>query len=484
MVNCLNTYKHSLLKIFRVYFNIKGRVGSFSSAKQKKEKILKQSRLTIAIFVALFLGVLVGWAFPAFAVKLHVLAEIFLRMIKMIIAPLLFATLVVGIAGHGDVKSLGRLGIKTIAYFEVVTTLALFIGLGFANLFKPGIGMGHIASDQTGLNRIVQMASTTHHNSFGELLLSLCPTSIFQAMADGNLLQIVVFCIFFALAICAVGKKAQPVVDILNSVASVMFKFTEYVMLFAPMGIFGAIAYTVGSNGIAILFNYGKIILSLYTALAVFVTVVLIIACKIVKISVRGLIKAIQEPALLTFTTASSEAALPKAMTIMEKFGVPKSIVGFVMPTGYTFNLDGSTLYLAMAVLFSTQLVGIDMTIEQQLVVMFALMLTSKGVAGVPRASIIVLAGTLTSFNIPIVGVAVLLGIDQILDMGRTAVNLIGNCVATVVIARWENAFDYNKMADFIKMKNLKTNTLTKIKHDVSFQKDFVGDKSEIEIKA
>ena len=450
------------------------------SVKKIKEKILKQSKLTIAIFVALFLGVFVGWLFPAFAIKLHVLAEIFLRMIKMIIAPLLFATLVVGIAGHGDVKSLGRLGVKTIAYFEVVTTLALIIGLGFANLFKPGVGMGHIASDQTGLNRIVQMASTTHHNSFGELLLSLCPTSIFQAMADGNLLQIVVFCIFFALAICAVGKKAQPVVDILNSVASVMFKFTEYVMFFAPMGIFGAIAYTVGSNGISILVNYGKIIISLYTALAVFVAVVLIIACKIVKISVRGLIKAIQEPALLTFTTASSEAALPKAMSIMEKFGVPKSIVGFVMPTGYTFNLDGSTLYLAMAVLFSTQLVGINMTIEQQLVVMFALMLTSKGVAGVPRASIIVLAGTLTSFNIPIVGVAVLLGIDQILDMGRTTVNLIGNCVATVVIARWENAFDYNKMADFIKMKNLKTNTLTKIKHDVSFQKDFTGEKVEV----
>ena len=443
---------------------------------------MKQSRLTIAIFVALFLGVLVGWAFPAFAIKLHVLAEIFLRMIKMIIAPLLFATLVVGIAGHGDVKSLGRLGIKTIAYFEVVTILALFIGLGFANLFKPGIGMEHIASAKTGLNRIVEMASTTHHNSFGELLLSLCPTSIFQAMSDGNLLQIVVFCIFFALAVCAVGKKAQPVIDILNSVASVMFKFTEYVMFFAPMGIFGAIAYTVGSNGITILLNYGKIILSLYVALIVFVAVVLVIACKLVKISIRGLVKAIQEPALLSFTTASSEAALPKAMTIMEKFGVPKSIVGFVMPTGYTFNLDGSTLYLAMAVLFSTQLVGINMTIEQQLVVMFALMLTSKGVAGVPRASIIVLAGTLTSFNIPIVGVAVLLGIDQILDMGRTTVNLIGNCVATVVIARWENAFDYNKMADFIKMKNLKTNTLTKIKHDVSFQKDFVGEKVEVEV--
>lgn len=204
----------------------------------EKEKILKQSRLTIAIFAALLLGVLVGWAFPAFAVRLHVLAEIFLRMVKMIIAPLLFATLVVGIAGHGDVKSLGRLGIKTIAYFEVVTTLALFIGLGFANLFKPGVGIKNIASEQTGLTRIVEMASTTHHNSFGDLLLSLCPTSIFQAMADGNLLQIVIFCIFFALAICAVGKKAEPVVGILNSVASIMFKFTEYVMFFAPVGIF------------------------------------------------------------------------------------------------------------------------------------------------------------------------------------------------------------------------------------------------------
>ena len=258
-----------------------------------------------------------------------------------------------------------------------------------------------------------------------------------------------------------------------------MFKFTEYVMLFAPIGIFGAIAYTVGSNGISILFNYGKIIISLYTALIVFVALVLIIACKLVGVSARAVIRAIQEPALLTFTTASSEAALPKAMSIMEKFGVPKSIVGFVMPTGYTFNLDGSTLYLAMAVLFSTQLVGIHLTFEQQFVIMFALMLTSKGVAGVPRASIIVLAGTLTSFNIPIVGVAVLLGIDQILDMGRTTVNLIGNCIATIVIARWENAFDYNKMADFIKLRNLKTNTLTKINSNVSFQHDFSAEKVE-----
>ena len=416
----------------------------------KKEKVLKKSRLTIAIFISLILGILVGWLYPAFAVKTHVLAEVFLRMIKMIIAPLLFATLVVGIAGHGDAKSLGRLGVKTIAYFEVVTTFALIIGLGFANLFKPGEGMVNVASQHIGLGEIERMASCTQHNSFGEMFLGLFPTSIVQSMADGNLLQIVVFSLFFALAICAIGKKAQPVVDLLNSVSAIMFKFTEYVMLFAPIGIFGAIAYTVGSNGIEILFNYGKIIVSLYVALAVFVLIVLVIACKLVNISLGNLVRAIREPALLTFTTASSEAALPKAMSIMEKFGVPKSIVGFVMPTGYTFNLDGSTLYLAMAVLFSTQLVGINLSLEQQLVIMFALMLTSKGVAGVPRASLIVLAGTLTSFNIPILGVAILLGIDPMLDMGRTTVNLIGNCVATVVIARWENEFDYDKMNEFI----------------------------------
>lgn len=424
---------------------------------------MKQSKLTLAIFSALLLGIITGWVFPDFAVKLHVLAEIFLRMVKMIIAPLLFATLVVGIAGHGDVKSLGRLGIKTIAYFEVVTTIALFIGLGFANLFKPGVGMGSISTAHTGLNSIVQSAATTHHNSFGELILGLFPTSIFQSMSEGNLLQIVVFCIFFALAIVAVGEKAKPVTDFLNSLASIMFKFTEYVMYFAPVGIFGAIAYTVGSNGIHILFNYGKIILSLYVALAAFVLFVLFVACKIVRISVRALIKALQEPALLAFTTASSEAALPKAMQIMEDFGVPKSIVGFVMPTGYTFNLDGSTLYLAMAVIFSTQIVGHPLTIEQQLVIMFALMLTSKGIAGVPRVALIVLAGTLTSFGIPILGVAILLGIDQILDMGRTTVNLIGNCVATVVIARWENQFDYYKMSDFIKGRSLKLATVSNI---------------------
>ncbi len=413
---------------------------------------MKHSRLTALIFFALILGVLVGHFAPDFAVKMRPLAVIFLRMVKMIIAPLLFATLVVGVAGHGDAKSLGKIGLKTIIYFEIVTTLALIIGLTMGNIFKPGVGFVSGTSPHAiHMQEAGLMAATQAHTTVSEMVTNIFPTSIVDAMAQGNLLQIVVFSIFFALAIVAVGKNAKPVLDILNSVSQIMFKFTEYVMYFAPLGIFGAIAATVGANGLSILKNYAKVIGALYAALAVFVILVLIIVCKIVKISFRNLIRALQGPALLAFTTASSEAAFPKAMDIMERFGVPKNIVGFVMPTGYTFNLDGSTLYLAMAVLFSSQIVGIHLDLNQQVIIMLALMLTSKGIAGVPRVSLIVLAGTLASFNIPILGVAILLGIDQILDMGRTTVNLIGNCVATVVIARWEKSFDYNKMNEFVR---------------------------------
>lgn len=416
---------------------------------------MKHSRLTALIFIALIAGILVGHFAPEFAVKMRPLAAIFLRMVKMIIAPLLFSTLVIGIAGHGDAKSLGKIGIKTIIYFEIVTTLALIIGLFMANVFKPGVGfVSGTTPDAIQMQEAGLMAATQAHTSISAMVTDIFPTSIVDAMAQGNLLQIVVFSIFFALAICAVGKAARPVLDVLNSVSQIMFKFTEYVMYFAPLGIFGAIAATVGANGLSVLKNYAKIIGALYIALAVFVLLVLIIACKIVKISFRNLIKALQEPAFLAFTTASSEAAFPKAMEIMERFGVPKNIVGFVMPTGYTFNLDGSTLYLAMAVIFSSQIVGINLDLNQQIIIMLALMLTSKGVAGVPRVSLIVLAGTLASFNIPILGVAILLGIDQILDMGRTTVNLIGNCVATVVIARWENEFNYDKMKTFIVESN------------------------------
>ncbi len=413
---------------------------------------MKHSKLTALIFLALILGVIVGHFAPDFAVKMHPLASIFLRMIKMIIAPLLFSTLVVGIAGHGDAKSMGKIGLKTIIYFEIVTTLALIIGLTMANIFQPGVGFV-IGTGEHAINMQAAgiVAASEAHTSIWQMVLDIFPTSIVDAMATGNLLQIVVFSIFFSIAICACKEKARPILDLLESVSQVMFKFTEYVMYFAPLGIFGAIAHTVGANGLAILKNYFKVIGALYIAFAVFVVLVLFIVCKIVRISFRNLLRALQEPAFLAFTTASSEAAFPKAMDIMERFGVPKNIIGFVMPTGYTFNLDGSTLYLAMAVLFSSQLVGIHLDINQQIIIMIALMLTSKGVAGVPRAALIVLAGTLASFNIPILGVAILLGIDQILDMGRTTVNLIGNCVATVVIARWENVFNYEKMEEFVR---------------------------------
>ncbi len=412
---------------------------------------MKHSKLTLLIFAALILGVIFGHFCPDMAVKMRVLAVIFLRMVKMIIAPLLFATLVIGLAGHGDVKKLGKIGLKTIIYFEIVTTLALIIGLTMGNIFNPGRGFGTGVANPQLLKEAGLMAVTTPHTSVSEMIMNIFPTSIIQSMAEGNLLQIVVFAIFFAVAICAVGQKAKPVMDVLESVSQIMFKFTEYVMYFAPLGIFGAIAATVGSNGLSILKNYFKIIFSLYTALAVFVLLVLFIACKYARISLRNLLKVIQEPAFLAFTTASSEAAFPKAIDLMERFGVPQNIVSFVMPTGYTFNLDGSTLYLAMAVIFSSQICGIDLGLNQQILIMLALMLTSKGIAGVPRVSLVVLAGTLASFNIPLIGVAILLGIDQILDMGRTTVNLVGNCVATVVIARWENVFDYDKMNSYIK---------------------------------
>ncbi|MBS6602996.1 MAG: cation:dicarboxylase symporter family transporter [Brachyspira sp.] len=440
---------------------------------------LKHSKLTALIFIALILGVIVGHFAPDFAVKMKPFATIFLRMVKMIIAPLLFATLVVGISGHDDAKSLGKIGLKTIIYFEIVTTLALIIGLTMANLFKPGVGFVNGSSvHAVHMQELGLMAATQAHTSISQMVTDIFPTSIVDAMAQGNLLQIVVFSIFFALAICAVGKKAQPVLDVLNSVSQIMFKFTEYVMYFAPLGIFGAIASTVGANGLTVLKSYFKVIGALYFALAIFVLLVLIIACKIVKISFRNLLRALQEPALLAFTTASSEAAFPKAMDIMERFGVPKKIVGFVMPTGYTFNLDGSTLYLAMGVIFSSQIVGINLDLNQQVIIMLALMLTSKGVAGVPRVSLIVLAGTLASFNIPILGVAILLGIDQILDMGRTTVNLIGNCVATVVIARWEKEFDYDKMKEFVRLSKEES-----IGADIEKLKNELSHKNEVKIK-
>lgn len=440
---------------------------------------MNNSRLTYFIFTALIAGILFGWAAPEWAARMQPLADVFLRMVKMIIAPLIFATLVVGIAGHGDVKNLGKIGLKTIIYFEIATTLALIIGLVTANILKPGEGF-NIDLNSISMAAVEKMQHVQVNHSFSHMLIDLVPTSIFKSLAEGSLLQIVVFAIFFSLAICAVGQKARPVLDFMQSTCDIMFKFTELVMLFAPIGVFGAISATIGQNGIGILMNYAKLIGVTYLALAIFVMVVLLIVCKIVRLPFRGLLKTIKDPALLAFSTASSEAALPKAMDAMEKFGVPKNIVSFVMPTGYTFNLDGSTLYLTLTTLFCAQIVGIDLNFEQQLLIMLTLMLTSKGIAGVPRVSLVVLTGTLHTFGLPVVGVAILLGIDQILDMGRTTVNLIGNCVATTVVARWENEFDYNKMNKYLDSLNPKK--IKRVKHsqekNIIAQKDILYEKN------
>ena len=412
---------------------------------------MKTSRLTLYIFLSLLLGIFVGWRFPEFGSKMQPLAQIFLNMIKMIIAPLLFSVVVTGIATHGNLRSLGKLGAKTIIYFTTATSFALIIGLAVGYIFEPGGGFAEGTVSTNMIEAASTMAAQNSHSSTTEMIVNIVPTSIIKAMANGDLLQIVVFSVFFALAICAAGEKAKPVLNIVSSLSEVMFKFTHFVMNFAPIGVFGAIAYTIAESGMDIMVNYAKIIGALYFALFVFLFLILNVACRIVGISVFSVIRAIREPALLAFTTATSEAALPQAMKIMGSFGVPKNIVGFVMPTGYTFNLDGSTLYLALAMLFSLQIVGIELSPIQLVFVMGTLMLTSKGIAGVPRVALVVLAGTLSSFGYPLLGVAILLGIDQILDMGRTTVNLIGNCVATIVIARWENEFNYTKMEEFNK---------------------------------
>jgi proton glutamate symport protein len=409
---------------------------------------------TTQIFIGLLLGIVAGYVWPShevngqhiagFAEQIKPIADAFLRMIKMIIAPLLFSTLVVGIAGTGDLKSMGRIGFKAIVYFEVATTIALFLGLALVNIFKPGAGLAMPIADTTAAAAMVQ-----NQQRGWDIFLHLFPTSVVDAMARGDILQLVVFSTFFGIALAAIGPRGKPVLDVLESTASVMFKFTGYVMAFAPIGVFAAIAATVGAKGLAILFTLGKLIALMYLGLAIFVLVVLGGVSYLIRVPFLTFVKAIREPFLIAFTTASSEAALPKSLEVMERFGVPKNIVGFVLPTGYSFNLDGTTLYLSLASVFVAQLAGVPMTIGQQLVMMLTLMLTSKGVAGVPRAALVVLTATLTQFRLPLEGAAILLGIDQIMDMGRTAVNVMGNCISTAVVARWEGVFDDAKMRAF-----------------------------------
>jgi proton glutamate symport protein len=393
--------------------------------------------LTTQIFVGLVAGILIGIVWPSTGVAIKPLADVFLRMIKMIIAPLLFSTLVVGIAGSGDLRAMGRIGLKAILWFELATTVALVVGLVMMNVFRPGAGVTIPIADTQEL-----AAMARSQQSAWDIVLHVFPTSVVDAMAKGDILQIVVFATIFGVALAAIGEKGRPLVELLDAVAHVMFRFTGYVMRFAPIGVLAAIAATVGGRGVAILVTLGKLVLVMYGSLVIFVVVVMGGATLLIRVPFLAFLRTIREPFLIAFTTASSEAALPKALEVMERFGVPKRIVSFVLPTGYSMNLDGSTLYLSAASLFVAQLAGVELSLGQQLTIMLTLMLTSKGVAGVPRAALVILTGTLSTFGLPLEGAAILLGIDQLLDMGRTAVNVMGNCIATAVVARWEGVLD------------------------------------------
>lgn len=396
---------------------------------------LKRS-LTTTILISMVIGIEIGIDFPVFSQNLKILSQLFLRLIKCIIAPLLFGTLVYGIAGHSNIKQVGRMGWKSLLYFEVVTTLALFIGLAAINISKAGVGiiLPHVEHTDALL--------PTAKQTFSDIILHIFPENIAKSIYDGAVLEIVVFSILFGVGLAQLDEKhKRPMLNFVESLSEVMFKFTALIMYFAPVAVCAAIAYTVGHMGLGVLVNLVKLLLTLYAALFVFLLAVLLPVALLAKVPLKKFVAAIVEPVSIAFATTSSESALPKAMKAMEHIGVPRKIVSFVMPMGYSFNLDGTTLYLALASVFVAQAAGIELTLGTQLLMVFTLMLTSKGVAGVPRASLVILLGTLSSFNLPVEPVFIILGIDELMDMARTSVNVVGNCLATVVIARWEGEF-------------------------------------------
>ena len=397
---------------------------------------VQKRSLTTWILISMIVGVEFGHDLPQLASGMNIVSKIFLRLIKTIIAPLLFATIVCGVAGHSSLKQVGRMSWKSLVYFEAVTITALFIGLLAINISKAGVGV--TIPDEISRTE----APTVQARTFQETILHVFPENIAKSIYDGDVLQIVIFSILFGIAVAMVKEKYRsPIIRFSESLSEVMFKFTAIIMYFAPFAVFAAIAYSVGHMGLDILFNLFKLLATLYVALIVFVVGILIPIMLVLKIPVRKFFKAVAEPATLAFATTSSESALPLAMEHMEQFGVPRKIVAFVIPTGYSFNLDGTTLYLSLATIFIAQMTGVDLSIGQQLVIMFTLMLTSKGVAGVPRASMVILLGTAASFGLPTWPIYIILGIDELMDMARTATNVIGNCLATVVIAKWEKEF-------------------------------------------
>jgi len=405
--------------------------------------VWKRKSLTTWILFSMVIGAEFGHDFPAVASEFKVVSKIFLKLIKTIIAPLIFGTLVVGIAGHANLKQVGRMGWKSILYFEVVTTIALFIGLLAINLSKAGVGINlppHTEKETLNVPPPI---------GWEETILHIFPENIAKSIAEGQVLQIVVFSILFALGLAMVREPhKQTMLKFCESLTEVMFKFTGVVMYFAPFAVGAAIAYTVGHMGFGILGNLFKLLATLYVALAALILFVFLPVALIIKLPIKRFFKAILEPATIAFSTTSSEAALPKALENMEKFGVPRKIVAFVLPAGYSFNLDGSTLYLSLATIFVAQAAGIHLPISQQILILLTLMLTTKGIAGVPRASLVILMGTATSFGLPIEPIFLILGIDELMDMARTTVNLVGNCLASTVIAKWEGEETFSDPAN------------------------------------
>ena len=406
----------------------------------------KKRNLTTFILVAMLVGAEMGNDFPKIAVQARLLSLIFLRMIKCIIAPLLFSTLVVGIAGHADLKQVGRLGVKSLVYFEIITTLALFIGLAAINLSQAGKGIVLPEAAKA------ESLAASQPQTFQDTVLHIFPENIAKSVAENQVLQVVIFAVFFGIALALVPEiKRKPLLNITESLAETMFKFTNIVMMFAPIGVGAAIANTVGHQGLGILKNLLKVLLTFYASAIVLILVVLLPIALLIKAPIKKFLKAIADPVALAFATTSSEAAMPRAMEAMEAIGVPRRIVAFVIPTGYSFNLDGSSLYLSLAGIFVAQAAGVHMSFGQQLLMVFTLMLTSKGVAGVPRASLVILLGTVATFKLPVEPVFILLGIDELMDMVRTSLNVFGNSFATVVMAIWEKQFGTEKPSATVK---------------------------------
>jgi proton glutamate symport protein len=398
---------------------------------------LRRRSITPWIFTAMVAGAEIGFDDPAFAIHLRVFSDIFLRLIKTIVAPLILCTLITGIAGHGDIKGVGRMGIRSLIYFEVVTTLALVVGLVAINLSRAGAGLALPAAQHA---EAIAAPAALHWEDF---LLHIFPENIAKSIAEGQILQVVVFAIFFGVALASLSdSKRDPVLRLTESLSEVMFRFTNIVMYFAPIGVGAAMAVTVGSNGLGVMVNLAKLLLTFYAALLGFALLVLLPAALLFRVPVRRFLSAVAEPSTIAFATSTSEAALPRAMECMEALGVPRRIVSFVIPAGYSFNLDGSTLYLAVASIFVAQAAGIHLSIGNQILMMGTLILTSKGVAGVPRATLVVLLGTAATFGLPTGPISVILGIDALMDMARTMINVTGNCLASVIIARWEGVFD------------------------------------------